>query len=169
MVEKDKEIDKEIVKISDLFVVKNSLQEYWLYFIEGDSKVQNWFCKGCGHIVILTRDEIKWDLINPWPTQLKINLLPFEIDELLPHKLINCLNAKACVHLVVKPKEAKESHYKWWHFFLPRFVSCVSIVQYILGIKVKGKTPLGFLKMLKKLQVKGFTKPIQKLEFIKEI
>lgn len=156
----------EIVKFSDIFSVNKSSCEYWLYFIKGDSKVQNWFCKDYGHIVILTRDELKWDLINPWPTQLKIDLLPFDINDNLPVQLINFLKAKACVHIVVRPRCATESQYKWWHFFLPRLVSCASIVKYILGIKLKGATPLGFVKHLKKLVKNGFKDPIKKLEFL---
>lgn len=162
-----KTIIKKIVKITDILKVKDSLQKYWLYFIPGQSKVQNWFCNGLGHITILTRDKKQWYLIDPQPHRLKFEPLPFEIDENVPLELKKLINTNTCVFLLIDNKQIKQIKYKWWYFLLPRFVSCVAIVEYILGVKLKGATPWGVAKHLKKnFDVGKLKDPIKEVSFL---
>jgi len=157
---------KGFVKISEIPHVKNSFQEYWLYFVKGQSKIQNWFCRGHGHIAILTKDKNQWYIIDPWPTHLKFEPLPFDIDRDLPFELIDFFNAKECIYMKINPKKIKKIKYKWWHFFIPRLISCVSIVQYILGTKLKGATPYGVVKNLRKNRKKFEKNEVEKINFL---
>ena len=157
---------EKIVKINDIFNVKKSLQKYWLYIVPGQSKVQNWFCKGCGHIAILTHDQRSWYLIDPQPAKLKIQVLPFEVSDDFPAPLAVFLKAKYCIELTIKIDEIIQPQYRWWYLFIPRFVSCVSIVSYLVGIKLKGITPLGAIKYLKKLNFGKVKDAIKDIKFI---
>lgn len=157
-----------IVKVLDILNVKDIYQQYWLYFVPGQSKIQNWFCKGYGHIAILTCDESQWYLIDPQPHRLKFEALPFKKTKNFPLELALFYKAKVCIKLTIDQKKIKRISYKWWYLFVPRFVSCVSIIQYILGIKLKGMTPYGVIKYLKIFDWKKSNGAIKKIEFIKE-
>lgn len=149
--------------------VDNILREYWLYFVPGQGKIQNWFCKGFGHIAILTHDKDYWFIIDPQPSQLKIELWPFKKsnNKDFPLILSKIYKSKTCIKLTIDQKEIKSVIYKWWYLFMPRFVSCVSIIEYILGIKLKGVTPRGVAKHLKINFDAGKVKnPIKQISFL---
>lgn len=147
--------------------VKKNYQNYWLYFLPGDCKLQNWFCNNFGHIVILTCDKNQWYLIDPQPQRLKFEPLPFNIEKNVPRELMKLRRARTCIYLLIDNKQIKHLKYKWWHFLLPRFASCVSIVEYILGVKLKGVTPWGVAKHLKKNFDSGKLKePIKEISFL---
>jgi len=154
-----------IVKIS-ILEKKDSLRKYWLFIIPGQSKVQNWFCKGYGHIAVLTCDEDNWYLIDPQPAKLKFSILPFKKDSNLPIELAKFYNAKACIYLLIDSTKITRITYRWWHFFIPKFIGCVSLINYILGVKLKGMTPLGVVKHLKKLDYGKLKDPIKNIKFL---
>jgi len=159
-------VTEKIIKISDISNVKNYFQNYWLFIIPSQSKILNWFCKGYGHIGVLTCDNKFWYLIDPQPSRLKINFLPFRKDDNFPIELAKFYNAKVCINLIIDIKQLKKTIYKWWHFFIPKFISCVSIVNYILGIKLKGMTPLGVAKYLKYFECGKLTDQIKEVKFL---
>lgn len=126
------------------------LKTYWVFFRDGDNWFQRWFLKkDFGHIFLLTKDKYNWILIDPLPDFLNTTVLSYRVDEDVPGKISKMTQAK-CVLITVDKDITGRQKFRPAMALIPRFVSCVGIVKYILGLRSNALTPYGLYKELLK-------------------
>jgi len=121
-------------------------------------------------VVILTKELNKWVFIDPTPWKLKITLQDVKGSWIGFPRTTTKFKCMALIKITInlnKIEKVKKIKYKWWHLFLPRIVSCVSIVEYVLGIKSNAYTPWGLAAYLKKIKDKCPIGVIEKITLIR--
>lgn len=117
-------------------------RDYWLVF--GASK--HWACKflkrGYEHVFIVMRDRYGWTCINPCSNTLKVDTLPFLLNFDVPTLYVKQGYRVARISVGEYRKRAGRHGLK--------FITCVWIVKYYLGLCVKAYTPWGLYKALAK-------------------
>lgn len=124
---------------------------YYVFFRDGENWFQRWFLKkDFGHIFIMTKTEDKWVVIDPLPDFLHISL--FEGIDNIPKKVAENSNS-VCLRVFSEQDFSERQQFRINTAIVPRFVSCVGIAKYILGIKCRALTPYGFYKRLLKEEI----------------
>lgn len=119
---------------------------YWILFIRSKTFWKKFFYGDFSHIAILKNDGFNWIFIDPRPTEVHIEVLPFmgneEVEEIFKYF------AKDLKAVKVYIRKHKKTSVKISNFFIPTILSCVRATKYILGIKTAGVFPIGFYKQL---------------------
>lgn len=127
------------------------LKTYYVFFRNGDNWFQRFFLKkNFGHIFLMTKTDDKWIVIDPLPGFLNITLV--EGIDSIPKKVAQDSNG-GCIRIDVEQDFSKRQSFRLINTVIPRFVSCVGIAKYILGIKCRALTPYGFYKRLLKEEI----------------
>ena len=128
----------------------NHLKTYWVFFRDGENWLQRWVLKkDFGHIFLLTKDKYNWIFIDPLPDFLNTIILSYRAEEDVPAKIVEMTGARFVLINVEKDITRKQK-IRPVAAFIPRFVSCVGIVKYILGLRSRAITPYGLYKELLK-------------------
>lgn len=132
----------------------NGTKTYWLVFTNGDSEVHKLMKSGFGHVFLLMRDEYNWMLIDPRAKCLDVDILPNDIRDNVP-KLFKDNGNRV---LEIEAKVVKKNKPRLLNYLIPRYVTCTSVIKYVLGIKLMGITPYSLYRRLCKMKHNGFYK-----------
>jgi len=127
------------------------IKKYHVVFRDGENWFQRLFLKkGFGHIFLIQDiDSGERIVIDPLPEFLNIESMgrsDVNIDAVMKElsKTIEC----KYIEVKVRKNFLKKQRFKVIPALVPRFVSCVGIIKYILGIKCRALTPYGLYKRL---------------------
>lgn len=110
----------------------DKIVNYWLLFFDKPFLLSPFLKKGFGHVAILTNIDGEWWTIDSNFKRLQIEKVK-EGDIVFQHK-----------KLIINKKQATKKQWRLGFYFL----SCVTIAQYVMGIKLFAFTPYGFYKKL---------------------
>ena len=119
-------------------------QTYWIVFKKG----VGWYCpfmkQNFGHCLILTQDGFNWYICDPTRRKLEFKILSYNPKYNLPNFL----------HKQEGHKLIKLTMLDTQHTYIPSitFFSCVTIVKYILNLKMVAFTPYQLYNKLRKLE-----------------
>jgi hypothetical protein len=130
---------------------KKIIEYYWILFIKSKTFWHKFFYGTYAHISLLKNDGFNWIHIDPRSNNLNINILPFEGDASI-NQIAKYFNVDMdAVKVFISPCDKK---FKLKKTLIPRFITCVSAIKYILGMKVGGFFPDKFFKNLIKISEK---------------
>lgn len=131
-------------KIQKLFNPETT--DYYLVFTEGNFLLKDLFKKNFSHAYILTHDEYNWIKCNPCKLYMECSILPYTVKAGFPRKEV--LPTDTVLKLSMYKRENSV------HFGLFGLRSCISYVQYMLGLKLRCVTPYGLYRRLMRLSKK---------------
>lgn len=114
------------------------MNEYYLVFSRGEHLVRKFLKKRFGHVFLITHDNYNWIKLNPAYDKFDWEILPLTREESPVEKFYA---KQPCIYIKMK----KKAQWFWFHF---KIIQCVSMVKYVLGIKLWGITPWQFYKSL---------------------
>ena len=120
--------------------------EYYLVFTKGNHWVCRWLNSQCNHIVIYVKDQHNWLKLDPTSAKIIWEILPFEVSN---PRVPYALHPGA---RVVRLRTDRAS--SWLGKF--KFVNCITVVEYVTGLRVNALTPWSLFKKLRKLQGKPY-------------
>lgn len=115
-------------------------KEYWLVFKHSEHWSQFFLKKGFGHCYIVMKDKFEWYVLDPKSYGINVQILGYSLKDDVPRIL------KKQGHKVIKiiTKNTDKQYFK-----LPRFVTCITLVKYFMGIKIFSLTPYQLFKKLR--------------------
>lgn len=137
------------------------ITEYWLVFTTSTQWIREWLRPNFAHCYVLTRDKYNWLVLNPERLHLRAEIAPVAADQ----DLISmwCKPHETVVKLEFMPRHTT-IRFGWGGLF-----SCVTLVRYLLGLRIKALTPFGLYKKLLSLterEMQGHR--LAKVELIKQ-
>lgn len=123
---------------------------YWLLFIRSKTFWQKFFYGDFSHISILKNDGFNWIFIDPRPSSLHIEILPFMGEEDI-ESIFKYFNKDLKGVKVYTKKKRKLDSPPLFYSFIPKVINCVRATKYILGIKVSGIFPVNFYRQLARM------------------
>lgn len=112
------------------------MEEIYLVFSKNDKN--SLWGKICGnkfsHVYAIFKDQYNWINVDPHFNRLGVYIMNYDIDEHVPLIIGNDANVEV---LEIKVKDSNDINY------IPRLciLNCVSIIKYILGLKLFSITP----------------------------
>ena len=117
---------------------------YWIMFRDGELWASKFLSKGFGHVYILQKDDYNWMQIHGTPETIDFCITNFCAKFDLP-RLTKETHGHRCIKIVV---EHAPRNFFPFHF---GFLTCVSFVCLLLGIKRCIITPYRLYKFLMQL------------------
>lgn len=121
------------------------IPDYWIVFKSSPSFHQRFCKKGFGHCFILAKDEFNWVLINPGCDRFEVKILNCDTNYDLIASIRRTRNFPIA-KIEIDPTQRRVFH--WSPILNLPFLNCVSMVKYVLGTPLRGRTPYGLWKHL---------------------
>lgn len=116
------------------------ISEYFLVFTDSSQWISEWLKPHFAHCYILQRDQYNWFVLNPERLHLRVEIAPVEATQDLIK--LWCKPTDTVLKLEFKPRHTT-IRFGWFGVF-----SCVTLVRYLLGLKLKALTPYGLYRKL---------------------
>lgn len=136
---------KDLPKLPD-----EPITEFWIVFSDSEDWIRYFLKQNFSHCYVLTKDKFNWMILNPERLYLRTEIAPYPADEDL-------------IKIFIKPHETvlKISfmpRHTTTRFGICGMFSCVTLVRYLLGLRIKALTPYSLYKKLVKLDDKKMNK-----------
>ncbi len=112
----------------------NTSKEFWVIFKSGDLWYQRYLRDGFGHCIVMFKDDFNWIVLDPTISCLKTVVLPYDVSENVPG-----MYAKKDRHTVLRVNSSIDPSKKT--NMLITIPSCMTVVSYIMGVKIFALTP----------------------------
>ena len=115
-------------------------QEFWIIFTKGNAWYTKLLKRGFGHMIVVTRDQYNWIILDPQHLMLKITIPAAPVDKDLPRAI-------AYEHdRIIKLSFCNRATHPSFGMFGLR--TCVTMVKYMLGLRVWALTPYALFRKL---------------------
>lgn len=117
------------------------ITEYFLVFTDSSQWIAKWLRPHFAHCYVLQRDQFNWFVLNPERLCLRAEIAPLPAHEDLIKRW--CKPTDTVLKLEFKPRHTT-IRFGWGGLF-----SCVTLVRYLIGLKLPALTPYRlFIKLL---------------------
>ncbi len=122
--------------------------EFFLVFTEGDYWTSHLLKRGFEHVYVVFCDGFNWIMMSPMSNRLDVRVVSLGADAFYP-RLIKKAHPR---HTVLGVKVADNS--RGYVFRKFGFISCVSVIKYMLGVRGFAFTPYQLFREIIKLKNK---------------
>jgi hypothetical protein len=120
--------------------------EFWVIFTQGTHWISKILRPHFSHIYLITRDKYNWILLNPTRLYLSAEILPFDIQDPVPHLLRTEQDS------IIKITFGKRDTSR--RFGNIGLLNCLTMAKYMLGINTISVTPWQFYRRLLRFKAK---------------